>query len=50
MVKLHVKKRGQEPVSLRDYIRSATGSANSSAGASLQWQAKGGPALSRYMR
>ena len=41
------KKRGQEPISLRDYGRSATGRANSLAGASLQWQAKGEPALSR---
>ena len=47
MVKLHIKNRGQEPVSLQEYIRSATGRANSSAGASLQWQAKGKPALSR---
>ena len=30
------KERGQEPVSLRDYGRSATGIANSLAGASLQ--------------
>ena len=41
------KKRGQEPISLRDYGRSATGRANSLAGASLQRQAKGEPALSR---
>ena len=41
------KERGQEPVSLRDHGRSTSGRARSSAGASLQWQAKGEPALSR---